>query len=232
MTNEEMETFSLSDKLKSTKGILPFAIVMLIVIGTIYGGIATPTEAAAVSVIVTLILSMVIYRNLNLRNMWTAAKEAVSSSAMILLIIIGAMLFGYMLTVADVPQGVTTSVMKLNLSKWMIFLAINILFIFLGMFLEVVSIIVITVPIIVPIIRALGFDAIWFGVIMTINMEMALITPPVGLNLFVLKDAFPSFPFQTIIKGIYPYIFILAASIAIVALFPQLALWLPSKMMQ
>ncbi|MBN2438822.1 MAG: TRAP transporter large permease subunit [Deltaproteobacteria bacterium] len=231
MEREESERFSFTDKLKSIKGIIPFASIMLIIIGTIYGGVATPTEAAAVSVVASLIMAMLIYRTLNLKGMWVSVKEAVASSAMILMIIIGAMLFGYLLTLANIPQTITENVMKLNMSKWLILIAINILLVFLGMFLEVVSIIVITVPIIAPIIKSLGWDLIWFGVILVINMEMALITPPVGLNLYVLKDAFPDLPFETIVKGVYPYIIFLAASLAILAIYPQMALWLPSRMM-
>lgn len=227
----ELEGFSFAQKLRSIKGIIPFAAIMLFIIGSIYGDVATPTEAAAISVVASLILSMVIYRSLSFKGMWTSVREATASSAMILLIIIGAMLYGYLLTVTDVPQAVTENVMKLNMSKWAIFIAINLLLIFLGMFLEVVSIIVITVPIIIPIITALGWSPIWFGVIFVINMEMALITPPVGLNLYVLKDAFPDISFESIIKGAIPYISLLALSIAIISIFPQIALWLPLRMM-
>jgi C4-dicarboxylate transporter, DctM subunit len=228
----ELEEFSFTQKLKSIKGILPFALIMLFIIGSIYGDVATPTEAAAVSVVVSLILAMAIYRTLGLKGMLTSLREAVASSAMILLIIIGAMLYGYLLTVTNVPQAITENVMKLDMSRWAIFVSINILLVFLGMFLEVVSIIVITIPIIIPIIKALGWSPIWFGVIFVINMEMALITPPVGLNLYVLKDAFPNISFESIIKGVIPYIILLAISIAIISVFPQIALWLPLRMMK
>jgi C4-dicarboxylate transporter DctM subunit len=230
LRQEEKEHFSLIDKINSTKGIIPFVVVMLGVLGSIYGGVATPTEAAAIGVCFTLLLTMAIYRVLDLNKLWKALRESVSSSAMIMLIIIGAMLLGYLLTVTAVPQHITEYVVKMNIPRWTILLLMNMILILMGMFLEVISIIVITVPILVPIIKALGWDPIWFGVLMVVNMEMALITPPVGLNLYVIKDAIPNVSWENIIKGVFPFIVLLAVSLLIIAVFPQIALWLPSKM--
>lgn len=224
------QKFSLDAKMKAIKGMIPFASVMLIVIGSIYGGFATPTEAAAISVVVSLILAMGIYRCLDWKGFYNAIKDAAATSAMILFIIIGAMLFGYLLTATNVPQTITKYLISLRLSPWLILIVINILLLFLGMFLEVVSIILITAPIIVPIIESLGWNPIWFGIIMTINMEMALITPPVGLNLYVIRDALPNIPFMDILKGSIPFAILLATELVLVALFPDLALWLPSHM--
>ena len=230
LRQEEKEHFSLTEKIGSTKGIIPFVVVMVSVLGSIYGGVATPTEAAAIGVIFSLLLTMAIYRVLDLNRLWKSLRESVSSSAMILLIIVGAMLFGYLLTVTGVPQQMTEYVVKLNVPRWTILLLINMILIVMGMFLEVISIIVITVPILDPIINALGWDPIWFGVLFVINMEMALITPPVGLNLYVIKDAIPTLSWETIIKGVCPFIVLLAVSLLVIAVFPQIALWLPSKM--
>ena len=224
------EQFSFREKLKSINGMIPFVAVITIVIGSIYGGIATPTEAAAVSVVFSLIISMGIYRSLDLSGLYRALKDAVATSAMILFIIIGAMLFGYLLTATYVPQTITEHVASLAISRWWILVLINILLLFLGMFLEVVSIILITAPIVVPIIVGLGWDPLWFGIIMTINMEMALITPPVGLNLYVIRDALPQVPFMEILKGALPFILLLALELLLVAIFPDIALWLPSHM--
>ena len=209
---------------------IPFVAVIIIVIGSIYGGIATPTEAAAISVIFSLIIAMGIYRTLDLQGLYRALKDAVATSAMILFIIIGAMLFGYLLTATYIPQTITEHVASLAISRWWILILINILLLFLGMFLEVVSIILITAPIVVPIIVSLGWNPLWFGIIMTINMEMALITPPVGLNLYVIRDALPQVPFMEILKGSLPFILLLALELLLVALFPDIALWLPSHM--
>ncbi len=224
------ETFSFREKLKSINGMIPFVAVIIIVIGSIYGGIATPTEAAAISVIFSLIIAMGIYRTLDLQGLYRALKDAVATSAMILFIIIGAMLFGYLLTATYIPQTITEHVASLAISRWWILILINILLLFLGMFLEVVSIILITAPIVVPIIVSLGWNPLWFGIIMTINMEMALITPPVGLNLYVIRDALPQVPFMEILKGSLPFILLLALELLLVALFPDIALWLPSHM--
>ncbi|MBN2283308.1 MAG: TRAP transporter large permease subunit [Deltaproteobacteria bacterium] len=229
-TMGEKETFSWKEKLQAIRGMIPFVSVMIIVIGSIYGGIATPTEAAAISVVFSLIIAMGIYRSLNLRGLYKAVKDAVATSAMILFIIVGAMLFGYLLTATYIPQTITEHVASLEISRWWILIMINILLLFLGMFLEVVSIILITAPIIVPIIIALGWNPIWFGIIMTINMEMALITPPVGLNLYVIRDALPQVPFMEILKGSLPFIVLLAIQLILVALFQDIALWLPSHM--
>lgn len=224
------ERFTTKEKIKALGGMLPFMTVLLIIIGSIYGGVATPTEAAAISVIVSLIFAMVVYRTLDMKNLYLAVKDAVATSAMILFIIVGAMLFGYLLTATYIPQTITEYVSALDISRWWILVIINFLLIFLGMFLEVVSIILITAPIVVPIIVALGWNPIWFGIIMTINMEMALITPPVGLNLYVIRDALPQVPFGTILRGTVPFIFILALELLLVAIFPDIALWLPETM--
>ena len=155
-------------------------------------GIFTPTEAAAVGVVVAFFIGFVIYRNLTFAKLQEIVMSTVRTNAMILMIIVGAMLLGYILTLVRIPQEITEFATSLDVSRWVIFIMINIVLIILGMFLETVSIIVITVPILYPIITTLGFDPIWFAIILVINMELALITPPVGLNLFVLKGLDPS----------------------------------------
>jgi C4-dicarboxylate transporter, DctM subunit len=228
----EEVNFSFREKIASLSGILPFATIMLIIIIFIYTGIATPTEAAAVSVIVSIFLAIFVYRTMNLKGLYRALKESVASSVMILFIIVGAMLFGYLLASQDIPQRIAQIVVSLGVSRWIVLLMINLFLIFLGMFLEVVSIIAITAPILVPIIITLGWDPIWFGIVMTINMEMALITPPVGLNLYVINNVIPDIKFSKILKGVIPYIIILAIMILLVVIFPDLAMWLPSRMTQ
>src|SRR5690606_10692514 len=163
----------------------------VIIIGGIYTGIFTPTEAAAVGVVVAFFIGFVIYRNLTFAKLQEIVMSTVRTNAMILMIIVGAMLLGYILTLVRIPQEITEFATSLDVSRWVIFIMINIVLVILGMFLETVSIIVITVPILYPIITTLGFDPIWFAIIMVINMELALITPPVGLNLFVLKGLDP-----------------------------------------
>lgn len=155
----------------------------IVIIGGIYSGIFTPTEAAAVGVVLAFLIALLVYRNLTADNLKQIILSTVKTNAMILFIIIGAMLLGFILTILQIPQAITESAISLDVSPWVIFILINIVLLILGMFLETISILVITVPILYPIITALGFDPIWFAIIMVINMELALISPPVGYYL-------------------------------------------------
>ncbi|MFH1557363.1 MAG: TRAP transporter large permease subunit, partial [Pseudomonadota bacterium] len=148
--------------------------------------------------------------------------ETGHASIMVLTIIAGAMLFGYALTTTDVAPTLSRLVAGADISPWLVFIAINLLLLFLGCFLETLSIIVITTPIIIPIIENFGWDKVWFGVILMINMEMALITPPVGLNLFVVKSVVPDVSLGQIIIGTLPYVLIMAMALMLVALIPGL----------
>ncbi|NRG45931.1 TRAP transporter large permease [Bacillus sp. CRN 9] len=198
----------------------------LIVIGGIYTGLFTPTEAAAVGVVASFLIAALIYRNLNMNSFKQIIISTVKTNAMILLIIVGAMLLGYIMTVLQIPQTITGYATEHNISPWVIFILINVALLILGMFLETISILVITLPILYPIIMALGFDPIWFAIIMVVNMELALITPPVGLNLFVLKGLDRNNTLSEIVKGVVPYIIILALFIVLLSFFPEIATFL------
>lgn len=211
------------DRILALKHVAPIAVLIWIILGSIYQGIATPTEAAALGVIASLLLSGVIYRELTLRKLLSILEDTARGSVMVLMIIAGAMVFGYAMTTTEVAPVISQAVAGLDVSPWLIFIAINLLLVFLGCFMETLSIIVITAPILIPIISAFGWDLIWFGIILTINMEMALITPPVGLNLFVVQGVVRDVPLEKIIRGALPYVLIMAAVLALVALFPNLA---------
>lgn len=198
----------------------PIALLIWIILGSIYKGIATPTEAAALGAIATLILSAVIYRELTWPKLLHVLKEAARSSVMVLMIIAAAMLFGYAMTTTGVAPVLSSTVANLNVSPWIVFVAIMLLILFLGCFMETLSIIVITTPILVPIIKGFGWDPIWFGVIFMINMEAALITPPVGLNLFVVQGVVRDVPLEKIIRGTAPYVVIMMLVLALIAFFP------------
>lgn len=208
--------------------IAPFMVLILAILGSMYLGIATPTEAAAIGVVISLVISL-FYRRLTLGAVRQILLEAAKVNAMICMIIIGAMLFGYLLTATGVISTITGIMLALPLSPWQVFIAINLFWLFLGCFLEVISIILITVPIIFPIIAAMGWDPVWFGIINTINMEMGLITPPVGLNLYVVKGIASDVPIGAIMRGSLPFVLLLALGIALVALVPEVALWLPGN---
>lgn len=199
----------------------------VIVIGGIYSGIFTPTEAAAVGTVYSLVITFFIYRTVSLGDMNDILIATVRTTSMIFAIMIGAMLFGFILTALQVPQALMAVVTEADVNRWVIFVGINLVLLFLGCFLETVSIILITLPIIYPIMRHLGFDLIWFNVVMLINMELALITPPIGMNLFVIKGISPDSRMHEIIAGSMPFVAIMAGEILLLAVVPELATWLP-----
>jgi C4-dicarboxylate transporter, DctM subunit len=199
----------------------------VLIIGGIYTGLFTPTEAAAVGTVYSLFITFFVYKTLSLRDMPGIMLDTTKTSAMVLAIIIGAMLYGFVLTVMQIPQQLTALVTAMEVNRWVVFIAINILLLFLGCILETVSIILITVPILYPLILKLGFDPIWFAVIMVINMELALITPPVGMNLFVIQGISPGTRMSEILKGVLPFGLLMILTIAVVAWIPELATWLP-----
>lgn len=214
-------------RLAALKHIVPMALLIWVILGTIYQGIATPTEAAALGVLASLMLSAAIYRELTWAKCVIILRDTATGSVMVLMIIAGAMLFGYAMTTSNVAPTLSRVVAELDVAPWVAFITINLLLVFLGCFMETLSIIVITAPILIPIIHTLGWDPIWFGIIMTINMEMALITPPVGLNLFVVQGVVGDVPLTRIIVGTMPYVFIMAAVLLLVGIFPDLATFLP-----
>ena len=200
----------------------------VIVVGGIYTGAFTPTEAAAVGTVYSLFITFCVYKTLTLKQMPNILLGTVKTTSMIFCIMIGATLFGFVLTILQVPQALTLMVTEMQFSRWIFFIMINCLLLFLGCILETVSIIFITVPILYPIILQLGFDPIWFNVILQINMEMALITPPVGMNLFVLQGVSPDSKMTQIVKGVIPYALVMGVEMLILCFFPGLATWLPS----
>lgn len=200
----------------------------VIVVGGIYTGIFTPTEAAGIGTVYSLIITFGIYRTLSLKDMPEILEDTIKTTCMIFAIMIGASLFGFVLTILDAPQALTNFVVDMQTNRWVIFVAINILLLFLGCILESVSIIFITLPILFPLIVRLGFDPIWFNVVMLINLELALITPPVGMNLFVLQGISPNSKMTQIIKGVIPFGAVMALEILLLCFFPEIATWLPS----
>jgi C4-dicarboxylate transporter DctM subunit len=197
-----------------------------LVLGGIYLGWFTPTEAAAVGVVYSLTAAL-ISRRLKILNLMPVLLSSLRTTAMVLIIIVGAILFGHVVTILHVPQRLITFLGELDVAPWQFIILVCIIFIFLGDFLEVVSITIITLPIIFPILLAMGIDPVWFAVIMTINMEFALITPPVGLNLFVIKGVVEDATLMEVFRGTLPFMLLMLAVLILVILFPQLSLWLP-----
>ncbi|MGX1305428.1 C4-dicarboxylate transporter DctM subunit [Amorphus suaedae] len=196
------------------------------VLGGIYSGLFTVTEAAAVGVVGAMAIAFFVYRTLTWRILYESALGAAMTATMILLIVAASSLFSHVLTIARLPNQVLDFVAHLGLSATPFILAVMVVIFILGMFLEAVAIILITTPIVLPVLIALDVDLIWYGILLVINLELALLTPPVGLNLFVLK-ATTRAPLKTIIRGALPYIAILFLFLGAILLFPGLATFLP-----
>ncbi|CCN23457.1 TRAP transporter large permease [Bordetella bronchiseptica] len=206
------------------------AIVLIVaVLGTIYLGIATPTEASGLGAAGALLVALG-YRELDRAKLREIVRSTIVTSSMILLIVAAALLFGHVLMRLQAPQMLIAWVAALAQPDWVILLLILVFLLIVGMFLDIVSIILITTPIVLPVITSLGLDPIWFGVVMIIMCEMAVITPPIGLNLYVIKGVAPEISLRDITMGALPFVLVEALAVLILVLFPQLALWLPSHM--
>ncbi len=196
-----------------------------VIIGGIYLGIFTPTEAAGIGALMAFIICFLVYRRLGIKDIPAIMKDTVKTTAMIFMIIGAAVFFGQVLTINQIPQKIVNFAVQMELGKWTFLILVNFLLLFLGCFLEVVSIILIVVPIFFPVIEKLGIDPVWFGIIFTINMELALITPPVGMNLYVIMGISDG-SLKEIVKGVWPFILMLVAGLIVVMLVPDLSLWL------
>lgn len=216
----------LKARIVALKDIGPFALLILIILGSLYRGLATPQEAASLGIVASLILAGVVYRELDWRKFREILVSAAQSSVMILAVISSAIVFGYVMTTSQVAASLTQTVARAHLEPWVLFISINLLLIFLGCFMETIAIIVVTMPVLVPVVQAYHWNLIWFGVVVVINMEMALIHPPVGLNLFVVQSVAPDVPLRRIVLGTLPYVFIMAMVLALIGIFPQLTMLL------
>ena len=223
--------YTLKEKFELLPKLLPFIAVIVGVVYALYGGIATPSEAAGVGAALCLVMVVVIYRVWRLADLWAILRDGLRESGMLLMIIGTSILFGYMMSSLQVTQSVATAIGEWQVNKWLVLAAINVMLLVAGCFLPPAAIILMTTPILMPVIKAAGFDPIWFGVILTINMELGLITPPVGLNLFVINSITPDVRLQTILKGAFPFMLCMVLAIVILCVFPELATWLPSKVM-
>lgn len=212
--------------LRKTWQALPDLLLPIIVLGGIYLGIYTPTEAAAIGVILALILTVVIRRTISAHELVEVALSAARHSVALLSIVVGALVLGSALTLIGLPQLLANYVSNSGFEPWMVLLIMVLIWIVLGFFLEVISIILITVPVFAPIAAVLGFDMVWFGILMVICMEMAVITPPLGMNLFALKAILPGEKLEEIIRGAMPSLLVVLVALILVWRFPQLALFL------
>ncbi|MBQ9980440.1 MAG: TRAP transporter large permease [Oscillospiraceae bacterium] len=221
--------FPLKQKVKSLKGVLPILILFIIVLGGIFTGWFTANEGGAIGAFGAFVF-MIIRRKATMQNIIRALRDTLNTTAMIFLIMIGAYVFGAFLTVSNCPSTLANWAAGLNVSPYIILIFILLIYGLLGCFVDSLPLIVLLVPIFLPIIKALGFDPIWFGVLMVMIMQLGLITPPVGMCCYVMAGVAKDVPLGKIFRGTAPFIVGLVLAVALVIIIPQLALWLPGLM--
>jgi tripartite ATP-independent transporter DctM subunit len=220
---------SLKEKLSSAKDVWPIVFLIFLVIGGIYSGIMPPTEAAALGTIGALVVA-VISGGLSRKKLIRAMHTTTEMTAMILVILVGVGVLGNFFTLTDIPSDLAGYLKNLNVSRYLLLAIILFLYVILGMLMNIIPMVMVTLPVLFPTIMALGFDPIWFGVIMVIMMEMGQITPPVGMNVFVIHGIAGGVPMGTIFKGVLPFVLVMVAVIVLLTIFPDIALLLPNAM--
>jgi C4-dicarboxylate transporter DctM subunit len=217
------------EKLTSIKDIWGVLILFLVVMGGIYGGILTPTEAAAAGAFSAFLIAL-LRRRVTIQNLTTAFMNTLTVTGFVFVIIIGAVLFGYFMAASGVSIALADFVSNLPVSPLGILISILLLYVILGSVMDAFAMVLITMPILYPVILSLGFDPIWFGVLVVIMMEMGMITPPIGMNVFVIKGIARDVPMYTIFQGAWPFVVAMGICVAIIVAFPQIALFLPNAM--
>jgi tripartite ATP-independent transporter DctM subunit len=224
-------SYSLRDKVAMLPKVGPFLLIIVGILYVLYGGVATPSEAAGVGAMLCLILVMLIYGITKGRQLWGIFRDSMKESVMILMIIAAAELFSYMMSSLFITQALAEYIAGLDMNAYLLLACINLFLLVAGFFLPPVAVILMTAPTLLPIITNLGFDPIWFAVMMTINLEIGLITPPVGLNLYVINGIAPDVKLPTILWGALPYMLCMVVGIILLCIFPEIALWLPETLM-
>jgi tripartite ATP-independent transporter DctM subunit len=225
-------SYSLRERLQGLVKVTPFMLLVVFLLIVLYGGYATPSEAAGVSSIATLIMAIAIYRLTSFNDYRKILEMTVRESTMIMLIIATSFLFSTLLTKLYITQSITQSLVALEFSNLGLMLMINLFLIILGCLLPPVAVVLIACPILHPVIIAYGFDPVWFGIIITINMEVGMITPPFGLNLFIVKGIAPDIPLERVLLGSLPFAICLVLGIVLCYIWPELILWLPNQMIK
>ncbi|WLD58460.1 TRAP transporter large permease [Salinispirillum sp. LH 10-3-1] len=218
------EATTVMQKLAGLKGLVPFGFIFALIIGGIYGGIFTPTEAASVGAFGALIIAL--FRGMTWRDFVDAVRETLVVSAMIFFMVIGAEIFGYFLSVSRVSFTLVEIVSAMDLTPFMVLLAILLLYVLLGMVMDSIAMLLLTVPIVFPLAMQAGFDPIWFGIVTVITVELGLITPPIGMNVFVIKSVAPHIKLTDIFKGVIPFVITDIIRLVLLIAFPVLALGL------
>lgn len=222
------EHLTLRERVQMLPRVLPFVILLTGVMIALYGGYATPSETAGLGAVLAFVLIAIVYRVWRPKDVKIIYTTTLRDSTMLMFIIGMSLLYSYVMSYLHISQSAAEWIVGLQLSKWVLLTAILFFVVVLGFFLPPVSIILMTAPIILPPLRSAGFDLVWFGVVMTIVMEMGLIHPPVGLNIFVIKNIAPDIPLSDIIFGTIPFVLLMTVAVVVLCCVPDIAMWLPN----
>ncbi|MCP3402713.1 MULTISPECIES: TRAP transporter large permease [unclassified Bradyrhizobium] len=225
------ERFTMAMRFGALPRVMPFVVLLSGVMVALYGGYATPSETAGLGGILALVLIASIYGVWRPRDLGPILESTLKESTMLMLIIGMSLLYSYVMSYLHISQGAAQAIVAMQLSRWVLLGAILVLVVVLGFFLPPVSIILMTAPIILPPLKDAGFDLIWFGVVMTIVMEMGLIHPPVGLNIFVIRNIAPDIPLRDVIWGTLPFVLLMACAVVLLCLAPSISTFLPNLVM-
>lgn len=224
----QVKPFSWKERFQSLKGLWGVIILVLIVIGGLYSGFATPTEVAAIGATGAMLLAL-FSRRIDAKGIFVALQRTIKTTAMIFMLMIGAMIFGYYMTITQAPQKFVQLIASLPFDPWVIVMLFVLMYLLLGMFMDQLAILLLTVPLTFPVMVGLGYDPIWFGVVFICLTEIGLITPPMGMNCFVTSSASGA-PVEEVFKGVSPYLISMVVGLTIIMIFPQISLLLPSLM--
>jgi C4-dicarboxylate transporter DctM subunit len=222
------QRYTMREKFESLRVAGPMLLLFMAVTGVIYLGIATPTEASAFGATGAMALA-IWQRRLTGANLLLALRNSASTTCMIFMIILGAKIFGFFLTLTQTTQGLVAGVQAMQLAPWIVLLLVLTLYFILGCIMDQVAILILTVPILLPVMKSLGYDPVWFGVLVIVMAEIGLVTPPLGLNVFVVSK-YANRPLEEVFAGIWPHVLAHLVVVALLCFFPQIVLWLPSKM--
>jgi C4-dicarboxylate transporter DctM subunit len=218
---------TMKQKLLGLTGLLEMLFLFALVIGGLFAGLFSPTQAAGVGTAAAILIG-VLRRSLDLRRFWLSVKDTILITAMIMTIVAGATVFGHFMAVTGIPGAASDFLSGLPVPPTVVMILILVMYLIAGCFMDSLAMVTLTVPILYPTVVALGFDPIWFGVIIVLVVEMGVITPPVGINVYIIKGVAPDVPMGKIFKGAMAFLVGMLVLAALLLIFPQIATWLPS----
>ena len=223
------ERYTWRERLSTLPRLLPFLLLILLVMAALYGGWATPSEVAGIGAFGALVLVVVVYGCWRWKDLKVILSGTARESSMIMLIIAMSFLYTYVMSYLHITQSVASWLVSLHMGKWEFLFWVNMLLLVLGCLLPPVAIILMVTPVILPALKALNIDLVWFGAVLTINMEVGLLTPPMGLNLFVMNGIAPDIPLRDIMRGVMPFLLLMVLGILLLCVFPEIVMWLPNR---